>query len=338
MFTCRYILSSWWNKNGCFDDFRQWGWYILFESPKRRGEGELQFKQNKLQTCLDNIYKWYSRNRLLINIDKSKVMIIGSIWQLKSLNLDDFVINYNDTPLELVERAKYLGMFINSDISWDFHIQNLCKQMRYLLSLLRRLRSIFPENLLLQVYKSYIQPKLDYGLTIYGCTTQENLTLVQRLQNHAARLILGNFDYINFRGIELVKSLGLYTIEERRDYFLAMLMFKSIHGIAPAYLCNQIVMNFDINGYDTRGTDGMNVYLPTLKKDIYKNSFLYKGGQLWNRLPDVVKDSPNLETFKYYYKLQKSVTDAWMLYSYIHVSILQCKGKLLNIITPRIDS
>ena len=97
-------------------------------------------------------------------------------------------------------------------------------------------------------------------------------------------------------------------------------------------------MNFDINGYNTRGTDGMNVYLPTLKKDIYKNSFLYKGGQLWNRLPDVVKDSPNLETFKYYYKLQKSVTDAWMLYSYIHVSILQCKGKLLNIITPRIDS
>ena len=157
---------------------------------------------NKLQTCLDNIYKCYSRNRLLINIDKSKVMIIGSIWQLNSLNLDDFVINYNNTPLELVQRAKYLGMFINSYISWDFCIQNLCKQMRYLLSLLRRLRSIFPENLLLQVYKSYIKPKLDYGLTIYGCTIQENLTIGQRLQNHAARLILGNFGYINFRGIE----------------------------------------------------------------------------------------------------------------------------------------
>ena len=153
----------------------------------------------------------------------------------------------------------------------------------------------------------------------------------------AARLILGNVDYINFRGIELVKSLSLYIIEERKDYFLAMLMFKSIHGIAPAYLCNQIIMNFDINGYDTSGTDGMNVYLPTVKKDIYKNSFLCKGGQVWNRLPDVVKDSPNLEAFKCYHKLQKSETDAWILYSCIHVSILQCKGKLLNIITPRIN-
>ena len=128
--------------------------------------------------------------------------------------------------------------------------------------------------------------------------------------NHVLiRLIVGNFDYINIRGRELVKSLGLYTIEERRDYFLATLMFKSIHGLATAYLCNQVVMNFDVNSYDTRGTDSMDVYLPKLKKDIYKNSFLYKGGQVWNCRPDVVKDSPNLEAFEYYYKLQKSVYD-----------------------------
>ena len=50
-------------------------------------------------------------------------------------------------------------------------------------------------------------------------------------------------------------------------------MFKFIHGLAPAYLCNQVDMKFDVNGYDARGTDSMNVYLPKLKKDIYKNIF-----------------------------------------------------------------
>ena len=39
-----------------------------------------------------------------------------------------------------------------------------------------------------------------------------------------------------------------------------------------------------------------------LKKDIYENSFLYKGGQVWNCLPDVLKDSQNnFEAFEYYY-------------------------------------
>ena len=211
--------------------------------------------QLKLQSCLLNISKWYRENCLKINSDKSKVMLVGSKAQLKSLNVDDFILKYEGTPLELVENAKYLGMSINSDISWDFHVQRLCQNMYYHLSLLRRLRPILPKDLLLQVYKSYIQPRLDYGITLYACSTQKNIDLVQRVQNHAARLITGNFDYINCRGIDLIKSLNLYTIRERRDYFLTILMFKAIHGIAPTYLSDRIVMNFDVNGYDTRGSD-----------------------------------------------------------------------------------
>ena len=149
--------------------------------------------QLKLQSCLLNVSKWYRENRLKINSDKSKVMLVGSKAQLKSLNVDDFILKYEGTPLELVENAKYLGMSINSDISWDFHVQRLCQNMYYHLSLLRRQRPIFPKDLLLQVYKSYIQPRLDYGITLYACSTQKNIDLVQRVQNHALGWSLGIF-------------------------------------------------------------------------------------------------------------------------------------------------
>ena len=49
-------------------------------------------------------------------------------------------------------------------------------------------------------------------------------------------------------------------------------MFKSIHGIAPTYLTDRVVMNFDVNGYDTRGSD-MELYL-TLREEAYRNSFM----------------------------------------------------------------
>ena len=260
--------------------------------------------QRELQSCLSNISSWYRENRLKINSDKSKVMLVGSKAQLKSLNVDEFILNYEGMPLELVENAKYLGMTINSDISWDFYVQRLCQNMYYHLSLLRRLRRIFPKDILLQVYKSYVQPRLDYGITLYGCSTQKNIDLIQRVQNHAARLITGNFDYINCRGIELVKSLNFYTIRDRRDYFLTILMFKSIHGIAPTYLSDRVVMNFDVNGYDTRGLD-MELYLPTLRKESYRNSFMYMGGKLWNDLPEFVQNSANIESFKCNYKMSK---------------------------------
>ena len=72
--------------------------------------------KQKLQNCIKNISSWYKMNRLKINIFKTDVMLIGSKAQLKSLNVDDFILSYDDMPLELVENAKYLGMFINCDI------------------------------------------------------------------------------------------------------------------------------------------------------------------------------------------------------------------------------
>ena len=60
--------------------------------------------QQKLQSCLTNISKWFRENSLKVNTDKSKVTLVGNISQLKSLNVDDeFISNYEDTPLELVE-------------------------------------------------------------------------------------------------------------------------------------------------------------------------------------------------------------------------------------------
>ena len=37
--------------------------------------------------------------------------------------------------------------------------------------------------------------------------------------------------------------------------------------------------NFDVNGYDTRGSD-MDLYLPTHRKDAYRKSITYIGGEL----------------------------------------------------------
>ena len=54
---------------------------------------------------------------------------------------------------------------------------------------------------------------------------KKNIDFVLKVQDHAARLITGTFDYINCRGIELVKSLNLYIIRDRRNYFPTILMF-----------------------------------------------------------------------------------------------------------------
>ena len=53
--------------------------------------------------------------------------------------------------------------------------------------------------------------KLDYGLSIWGCTTEGNLDRVPRIQNFCAGIIWKKYDYINKRGIDLGESLGIQT-------------------------------------------------------------------------------------------------------------------------------
>ena len=110
------------------------------------------------------------------------------------------------------------------------------------------------------------------------------------------------FDYIHSRGIDLVRSLKLQAIRERRDYFLCVLRFKCIHGLAPHYLSNDVIMHVDIHGYDTRSAENMDLYIPRCTKEIHK-SFSCKGSSLWNKLPTWVKESTSLNNCKHNYRL-----------------------------------
>ena len=139
----------------------------------------------------------------------------------------------------------------------------------------RRLRKILPSALLLKIYKAHVQSKIDYGLSIWGGTTKVNPNRVQQIQNLLARIICNSFDYIHACGIDLVRSLKLQTIRERRDHFLCVLMFKSIHGLSPHYLSIDVTMH----GHDTRSVEDVDLYIPRCTKEIHK-IFSYKGSSL----------------------------------------------------------
>ena len=172
------------------------------------------------------------------------------------------------------------------------------------------------------IYTSIIQPKIDYAISTWGYTTAHNINKVQRLQNRAARILTGNYDYVNTRGIDLVKTLGLMNVSQRRDYFMIMLMFKSIHGLVPNYLCDEITtMQRYIAERTTISTIDNNVHVPHITLECCKNAFAYRGPVLWNALPENIKKCESLNGFKQCLKLH---VVEWLMpylgciYNFIH--------------------
>ena len=133
----------------------------------------------------------------------------------------------------------------------------------------------------------------------------------------------------------MVRALRLQTMRERRAYFLRMLMFKCIHGLAPHYFCNDVTMYVDINGYDTRSVESMDLYWPRCSKEIYKRIFRYKGSFLWNQLLSYLKESVSMIDFKRDYRLLYGWRLSELLMSLRARSIFHMKPRHADIILCR---
>ena len=248
----------------------------------------------KLQSCVNIVSDWYEKNNIVINADKSCCMLVRSRYQ--NCN-DNFSISIGNSQLKSVESMNYLGLEIEKHLSWNKYVDKLCKKLAFKISRLSRLRKSTPKNILIMIYNSTVQTCIDYSISVWGCTGNFNIDRVQRFQNYAARIIENNFDYVNTRGINLVKKLGWMNVRQRLLYFQTLLIFKSIHGLAPEYLNNNVIMDFEISKKITR-KHNMNLYLPFPECQFQKNMLFYRGARDWNALPGHIKDCHELDKFK----------------------------------------
>ncbi len=69
-------------------------------------------------------------------------MLIDTFQSLTKM-LDIYVHIHNE-PLNQVNVAKYLGMFIDSNLKWDDHINKLVPKFSAKIGILRSLRKIVP--------------------------------------------------------------------------------------------------------------------------------------------------------------------------------------------------
>ena len=250
--------------------------------------------QEELQNSIDNVYEWYRRNNIVINTEKSCTMVVRSRRNVPNCAIDIYVDN---CQIKQVDVMNYLGLEIDEALTWNAYITKLCKKLSFKISKLARLRKVLDQSTLKKIYSSTIQPCIDYAISVWGNTTNQNLNKVQRLQNHCARIIENNFDYVNVRGLQLVSNLGWMNVRERFMYFQVLLIYKCIYGLAPTYLTNNVIFDFEVSKRTTR-THEMNLYLSMPDSEFHKNMLFYSGAWEWNKLPNYLKDCCDINRFK----------------------------------------
>ena len=148
------------------------------------------------------------------------------------------------------------------------------------------------------IYSSLLLPLFDYCDAVWANLNKGLSSKLQKLQNHAARII--TFQGYDIRSSDISNQLNWDQLSVRRNKRICVMMNNIINGThVPDYLSQMFMKSDEINSYRQRLRESENNLIITRipKTEYCKKSFSYRCAKLWNSLPNELKLLRN----KYHY-------------------------------------
>ena len=149
----------------------------------------LELARQIIQDTLDRIEQWASSNGL--SFSKSKTH--GVIFTKKN-KIQKPTLSLNRQTLQIKSSTKFLGLTLNKKLTWTPHFLQIKQDLMKTLNLLKIIKN--PKynpsrNVLLQIYRSLVRSKLEYGCPAFKKASKKTLSIINTVQNSALRMCIG---------------------------------------------------------------------------------------------------------------------------------------------------
>lgn len=239
--------------------------------------------RNQMQTDLNLLATWCDQNVMTVNVNKTNYLIFD-----KSLNL---YLSYNQFQISQVYKTKYLGLNINNKLDWKDHIEHVVKRISPMAGMLWRLSRIVPRSIMYKIYYAYINSNISYMLPIWGQAPRYQMKTVLGIQKRSLRA-LNCLKYLD--SVKTFFSVNILPIEYYAQYETILLVYKMKNGFIKHSLT--LTQNIDVHNYNTR--TNRSLYIKRVRTNIGKLSLYCNGFKMFNDLPDNIKSSLTLSSFK----------------------------------------
>ena len=231
---------------------------------------------------LNKISDWMASNRLSLNIDKTCAII--------SSNCDyNIIINpivFNSNLVTIEPYAKFLGLFVDSDLNFKKHISYVCNKLSKTIGILHKLKHFVPRDIMIKLYYSLAYPYFTYCNVVWGNTFPSHVKSLITLQKKLIRIIT-NSDYLDHT-TPLFKLTDILPLDKLHSYLLAVHMFKKLSVNSSQYAVN--------HNYSTRKRS--NIPVPFHRLSVSQHSVSYACANVWNLLPISIRNCQNIQKFK----------------------------------------
>ena len=236
-----------------------------------------------LQQDLNNLVAWEKKWGMAFYPEKCSAIRVTRARKpiSSSYTLKGHTLNMEDS-------TRYLGVELQSSMSWNRHMDQTVKKADSTLGFLRRNLRISNEQTKSAAYFSMVKPIIEYCSTV-----KEYVSKVEMVQRRAARYVTNRYRNTN-SVTSMLDHLDWESLEARRAKTQLAMLFKIIHGLvdipAEDYLLPASTR--------TRSQHSLKFLQIPVSSDYYKFSFFPRTISRSNSLPANVAEAPGLVSFK----------------------------------------
>ena len=265
------------------------------------------FQGNKLDKLEKTINKelkklslWLNANRLALNLSKTNFVIFAA----KNKPIKNVTLLLNKKAIQQTDYVKYLGVLIDSQLTFTQHITLTTKKVSRVTGLMYRIRNCVNNKTLKMIYYSLIYPHLLYGIPIWGNADYTHTSSLLILQKKAVRLISNKernlhtiFElpgnpttywyvdtFIKVPSDPLFKELEILKVQDIFKITTLNFVYDSLNKLNPEQF--HLYYHYPTNIHNTAANRNENLYPPIVRTTTYGlKAIQYTGCTLWNNLP-----------------------------------------------------
>ena len=263
--------------------------YLFADDTKMYSQIRNMDDSDTLQQDINNLQEWSNKWQLKFHPDKCNIMTIG---KNRDTPQRKYEMQHEGVTHQLkhVLETKDLGITIDTQLSFQNHIQDKVNKANRVMGMIRRSFSHLNKEIFKQLYKSQVRPHLEYAQAAWSPYRKKDITAIENVQRRATKLIPG-LKHLSYP--ERLKELNLPTLIYRRHRGDMIEMYKILNFTYDKEVCPSTTLNQST----TRGNQ-QKLYKERSKTLTRKHYFTNRINSPWNSLPDQVILAKSVKSFE----------------------------------------
>ena len=247
----------------------------------------------RAEQTVEQALGYFSENGLKVNSDKTQFIFFGSRNNIAQIP-ENATIKVGTSSISPSRHVKNLGVTMDSLLTYDEHIDNLCKKANGLLYFINRQKLCLDDKSRICVVDALINSLFSYCSLIWSACKKSSISKVQKVQNFAAKVADGKGKKFE-RATPYIRKLGWLKINEKIQFDILTFDFKLTRGKIPNWVLNMPVVGEQQRRQTRQANDFV---VPRTRTKLADNALKVRCSKSWNALPSNLKDIVRPSLFK----------------------------------------